>query len=122
MAGFEYTFFQVMETDADIGLLGEYLYDGREDAPTAPPTLFDDDVFVGARLTLNDTQDTALLLGLVVDVNNQSTMKFVELERRLGDGWTFELEARLFNDVDDNDALNNFRDDDFVTLRSTRHF
>ncbi len=122
VAGFEYTFFQVMETDADIGLLGEYLYDGREDAPTAPPTIFDDDVFVGTRLTLNDTQDTALLLGLVVDVNNQSTMKFVELERRLGDDWTFELEARLFNDVDDNDALNNFRDDDFVTLRSTRHF
>jgi hypothetical protein len=46
----------------------------------------------------------------------------VEAERRIGDSWTVELEARLFARVDEADVLSFFRSDDFVTLRISRNF
>ena len=58
VAGFEYTFYQIMESNADLGLLAEIHYDGRDEVG-APATAFDNDFFLGARLALNDTQDTS---------------------------------------------------------------
>jgi len=65
-------------------VLAEYQYDGR-DLATAPFTLNDDDFFVGARLTLNDEQDTALLAGTTIDRDVGSVLLFIEAERRLSD-------------------------------------
>ncbi|MEJ2130418.1 MAG: hypothetical protein P8Y95_02050, partial [Gammaproteobacteria bacterium] len=93
VAGFEYTRFGVLDTQSDLGLLLEYLYDGRGSAE--PETIFDNDVFVGSRLTLNDPEDTALLLGAVVDADGESVIAFVEAERRVAESWKLELEARL---------------------------
>ena len=64
VGGFEYTFYQVGESAADIGLLLEYQYDGRNELE--PITLNDNDLFVGTRLALNDTQDTSVLRGRCV--------------------------------------------------------
>ena len=121
VGGFEYTFFQIFESAADLGLLAEYLYDGRDEGK-APPTSADNDVFVGARLALNDVQDTTALLGAVVDVEDRSTALFVEAARRLGDSWKLELESRLFLGVSDSNPLNAFEDDDFVALRLSYFF
>ncbi len=121
VGGFEYTFFQVFETAADLGLLAEYLYDGR-DEDEAPISSFDNDFFVGSRLALNDVQNTTALVGAVVDVEDQSTALFVEAERRLGDSWKLELESRLFLGVSDSNPLNAFEDDDFVVLRLSYFF
>ncbi|NIP15474.1 MAG: hypothetical protein GWM88_12435, partial [Pseudomonadales bacterium] len=65
----------------DVGVLFEYLYDGRDE--TAPFTPFDDDLFFGSRLGFNDTHDTALLLGTIIDRNDGSTTGRLELERRI---------------------------------------
>ncbi len=121
VGGFEYTLFQVFETAADIGLLAEYLYDDR-DQDEAPPTVFDNDVFLGARLALNDVPDTTALVGAIVDVEDQSTALFVEAARRLGDSWKLELESRLFLGVSDANPLNALEDDDFVLLRLSYFF
>ncbi|MEE8265604.1 MAG: hypothetical protein V3R62_04590, partial [Acidiferrobacterales bacterium] len=121
VGGFEYTFFQVFESAADLGLLAEYLYDGRNE-DKAPPTSFNNDFVVGTRLALNDVQDTTALLGAVVDVEDRSTALFVEAERRLGDSWKLELESRLFLGVGDSNPLNAFEDDDFVVLRLSYFF
>jgi hypothetical protein len=120
VAGFEYTLYQILGSNADLGLLAEYLYDGRDAA--APATLGDDDVFVGARLAMNDPQDTALLAGATIDRESQATALFVEAERRLGDGWKIEVESRLFFNAPQSDILFGVRDDDFITLRLTRFF
>ncbi|WP_282606787.1 hypothetical protein [Pelagibius sp. Alg239-R121] len=122
VAGFEYTLFGILDSNADLGLLAEYLYDGR-DEDDAPPVLTDDDFFLGARATLNDEQDTTFLIGGIIDRDNQSTSVSIEAERRLGEFWKVELEGRLFVNVDDDDLiLNGVRDDDVITLRLTRYF
>jgi len=115
VAGFEYTRYQVFGSAADLGLLAEYLYDGRDE--TAPPTPFENGLFLGARLALNDTQDTALLAGAVVDLDNGTVAGRVEGERRLTANLKVELEARIFTNVDPGSFLWFFRRDSFVTVR-----
>lgn len=121
VAGLEYTLFQIAESDVDLGLLVEYLYDGRDEID-APATVLDDDLFLGTRLTLNDTQDTAVLFGGIIDLHDQSAGFRLEAERRLGDSWKLELEGQAFTNVDDDNLSAAFRNDDFVTLRLTRFF
>lgn len=130
VGGFEYTIYQVFGA-ADLGLLAEYQYDGRDEGfviesfgPTlaAPATTANNDVFVGARLALNDVQDTSLLAGAAVDADDQTTGMFIEAERRIGQNWTAEAEARLFFNVDEDNIADAFRNDDFITLRLTRYF
>ena len=121
VAGFEYTFFQIGGTDADLGVLGEYLYDSRE-GDEAPPTPFDNDVFLGARVALNDISDTTALAGTVIDVETQTTSFRVEGERRLGDSQKLELESQWFTNVDDKDPLAAVKRDSYVLLRLTQFF
>ncbi len=100
--------------------LVEYLYDARDD--TAPPILADDDLFVGSRLALNDTQDTQVLAGAIIDRNDGSTLALIEAERRIGSRYKIELETRWFFNVDSQNTLAFFEQDSFVTLRFSRFF
>ena len=120
VAGVEYTFYQI-GGNADLGLLAEYAYDGR-DASRAPAVASDDDVFVGLRLALNDEKDTTALLGAFVDRVTGETFVSVEAERRLNDYWKMELEGRLSPYVPKDGFAYGTRNDDFVTLRLTRYF
>ena len=123
VGGFEYTLYQIRESAADLGLLVEYLRDDRDRDPTvAPATVFQNDLFLGARLALNDIQNTSVLAGAIVDLDNQSSLVLIEAERRLGNRWSIDVEARLFLNADDDPLLNNFREDDFINLTLGRHF
>ncbi|MEM6415718.1 MAG: hypothetical protein AAF720_13800 [Pseudomonadota bacterium] len=131
VGGFEYTVYQVLGSNADLGLLTEYQFDGRDDgfiqesfgpALAAPVTIAENDVFMGARLAFNDTQNTALLVGGTIDVEDQSTAMFIEAERSLGEDWFVSLQGRLFLNIAPDNILFNFRDDDFLNFRLTRYF
>ena len=123
VGGFEHTFYQIRQSAADLGLLIEYLYDGRNDDPSlAPPALFQNDLFFGLRLALNDFQDTSVLMGAIVDLNDQSTLFQVEAQRRLGEHWSAEIQGRFFLNVGDDALLLSFREDNFVNLSLARHF
>jgi len=121
VGGFEYTEYQIFESQADLGLLLEFQYDGR-DSSDAPGTFGDNDVFAGARLALNDEQDTTSLAGMIVDVETGASFLSVEAERRIGDNWKIELEARFSLFIPDNDVAAGFRKDDLITLRLNRYF
>lgn len=122
VGGFEYTLYGILGTSIDLGLLGEFLYDGR-DEDEAPPTIADNDLFAGTRLALNDVQSTEALVGAIVDAKTGATALSLEAERRLGANWKVELEGRVFSHVPDDDfLLRGVRDDDYVSLRLTRFF
>lgn len=116
VGGAEYTLYQVGGSAIDVGLLAEYLHDGRHEL-RSPPTIFDDDIFLGTRLAFNDVQDSDLLAGVVIDRSLGSRAISVEAGRRVGTSWSVELEARFFTAVDDEDVMAILRSDDFVTLR-----
>ena len=122
VAGLEYTFFGVTESGADLGILVEYLYDGRAEDFSVPPTPLDNDIFVGGRFAFNDAQDTSILAGTITDLEDGSSSGLVEAERRFGANWTAEIEARFFFGVDEENILTAFEDDSVLTLRVTRYF
>jgi hypothetical protein len=121
VGGFEYTFYQLAESAADLGLLMEYNWDGRQEGK-APATPFKNDLFAGLRLALNDPQDTSALLGAVVDLENGSTLASFEAERRLGRSFVLEVQARSFIRIDGRDPVKSMEDDDFVTISLQYHF
>ena len=120
VAGFEYTVFQVRESAADVGLLLEYQYDGRN--RLEPFTVNDNDVFLGTRLALNDTQDTAVLAGVAWDIDTRETFLNIEAERRFGDDIAFELRVRVFSGAGPEDLLYSVVRDDYVQLQIAKFF
>ncbi len=119
VAGLEHTLYQIFGSSADLGLLAEYLYDGRDEA-RAPPIFQDNDIFAAARLALNDVQDTSVLAGAIVDAEDGSTFVTAEAERRIGNDWKIEFEARFFVGFSSSQFETALAEDDFVTLRLTR--
>jgi hypothetical protein len=115
VGGFEYTFYGVRESSADIGLLVEYLYDDR--SANAPPTAFDNDLFVGSRLALNDADDTSVLAGVVLDLDTREFFLNIEAERRINDHLSAEIRLRAFMNSDPGGSLYAFEQDDYIQLR-----
>ncbi len=119
IAGFEYTLYGILESDLDLGLLLEYSHDDR---PEGERGAFDRDVFVGGRFTFNDEQSTEILAGFIVDVDKHSRSFRVEGNRRFGDSWKGTLELQTFSNIDPEDVLAAFEQDDFVLLEMAYFF
>jgi hypothetical protein len=117
--GFEYTFVGVFETDADLGVLTEYLFDDRHDNATTP---FEDDLMLGMRLALNDVQSSELLAGAVFDLDSSARFYLVEASRRLGESWKLSLETYIYSNIPIDDLAYGFRNEDFVQLELAWYF
>ena len=103
----------------DLGLLGEYLYDNRGDAATTP---FQNDLFIGFRLTANDVDGSELLAGVIKDLDEESWMFNLEASRRIGSDWKTSAQIRLWSDIAEQDPLYSMRRDDYAELTLTRFF
>ena len=120
VAGVEYTFSNIDGNGLDIGILGEYLYDERDELAL---TALQNDIFFGSRIAFNDTQDTSFLVGGIVDLDQSSKIFSLEASRRFGSTWTAKIEARIFKDIGQNELiLSNFRDDSFLRIAISKYF
>ncbi len=120
VAGVEYTFSNIDGNGLDIGILGEYLYDERDELAL---NALQNDIFFGSRIAFNDTQDTSILIGGITDLESSSTIFSVEASRRFGSTWTAEVEARIFNDINESELiLSNFREDSFFRISISKYF
>ncbi|MEM7098390.1 MAG: hypothetical protein AAF541_09055 [Pseudomonadota bacterium] len=120
VAGFEYTWYQLTQQQADVGLVVEHLYDDRPDLGT-PQSVFDDDWFIGARLTLNNTADTNLLVGVYLDRERSERIFRMEFSHRITDGWSLDLQATTFRSRESGTPIYLVRHDDFISLTLTAH-
>ncbi len=117
--GFEYFFYGVFDSGADIGTIVEYLYDDRgRDAETP----YNNDITLGLRLALNDVDSTELLTGLVQDLDTSARAVVVEGSRRFGDSIRSTLEAGAFLDAPETDPLYGFRNDSYLKLEAAWYF
>lgn len=121
VAGFEYTFGDVRGSGIDIGVLGEYLYDEKD---TALNALFDDEVFAGMRVALNDVAGTSVLAGVLADAETGESRRYgLEVSGRLNDDWKLSGEVRAFSRWDEADVATGFLgDQDFATITLERFF
>jgi hypothetical protein len=119
--GFEYTFWGVAGGKTDIGLLLEYAWDERGDAITTT-SIFDNDLFLGMRLTPNDVAGTQVLAGLMQDLGRRETVLSLEASRRFGSHWRLTVEAWFFLSTPPGSILHDLRGDSFVRTELAYHF
>jgi hypothetical protein len=129
--GYEYTFVGVGDSQIDVGLITEYLYDSRGDTIdtaaaaagqpffTAP---FQNDLVLGTRITLNDVASSELLASVMIDLDGGGESYNVEASRRIGDAWKLSLEARGIQNIPVDNVFYSFRDDTRVRLELARYF
>ncbi len=119
VGGLEYTFFGVLGTRADLGVLAEYAFDDRGGAAG---TAFQNDLFTGLRLALNDPASSELLLGVLDDLSSGERFLNLEASRRLGDRWRLSVEGRVISDPRPGSVLHGLRRDDYLQLELARYF
>lgn len=117
--GLEYTLYGIKGTNADLGILLEYHYDDRGEFATTP---FENDLFIGTRIALNDVQSSDLLAGAIIDVDTGGSALVLESTRRIGDSWKLEVQLRAFVNADKNDPLYGFRNDDMLQIELFKYF
>jgi len=117
--GFEYTFFGVFDSQSDIGAIAEFSHDNR---PEDLRGVYDRDLFLGVRFALNDAQSTEVLTGFLIDVDKQSRNFRIEASSQIGQSWKATLELQTFANIDENDPLIAFKDDDYLLLDMAYYF
>ena len=121
VAGVEYTINSVFGSAADLGLLAEWNYDRllRENATN----VFDNDIFLGARLAFNDVQSTDLVASVLADADHSTRSMILEFNRRLSDRWSLHLEGVVILAVDRADLTHyQTRRDSFIELSVSYNF
>jgi len=117
--GFEYSFIGLLGSRVDLGVVVEYMRDQRG----AKANHFrQDDIGVGLRLALNDTQSSELLLGLLDDQDSGSQVVSLEASRRLGENYKMNIEGYVFSGAPEGDVLVGFENDDFLSVEVVRFF
>ncbi len=112
--GLEYTFSDVLGSGADLTFVLEHYWDQRP--IDSPFTLFDNDAFGGFRLALNNSDDTEIRAGALVDIASGTTFATALVRHRLLEHWTVVLEGRTYL-VTKPSIMSSFENDHFVQLR-----
>jgi hypothetical protein len=95
VAGFEYSFYSIADSDTDLGLIAEYQYDQRDlIQPLGLPVA--DKSVVGTRIALNDVQATDFLVVYVHEKQSDLGIFNLEFNRRIGDDWKLTANASYF--------------------------
>jgi hypothetical protein len=119
VAGAEYTLHGVADTAASLSLFAEYTYNGTDNTLA---TLYQNDVFAGARLALNDLQSTELELGILSDLEEDSLLWRLEASRRLGEDWKLKLSLQAFPRTASGEPAYWWRNDGYARLQLVRYF
>lgn len=117
--GCEYTFYQVFESKIDVGLLAEWIYDNRQSGILRNSS---NDLFLGTRVSFNDTHGTSVMAGGIVDPETGALAMGLQASRRLGQNWKLSVKSTVLVGVPPEDILTYFRKDDTVQAELTWYF
>ncbi len=117
--GSEYTFYSVWGSNSDLILFAEWIYDGRGRWAT---NAFENDLFLAARLGLNDPQSTEFVISVLGSLENSSRTLAGEFKRRLSDSWFLHVEASAFLNIDEDDFIYYVRRDSYIKINLAYSF
>lgn len=119
VSGFEYSFYDIKESGADLGIVTEWMYDERGDEST---DAFQNDVLIGLRLALNDEQSLEGLLGVISDLDEGGQLITLEGSRRFGSNLKASVQLTIFEGVENDNAFSGFDDEDNLQLELAYFF
>jgi hypothetical protein len=91
--GFGYTFYDARGSIVDFGIVTEYNYDGRENNTFI---VFQNDLFVGFQIDVDEPGQTQILIGFYVDVEDASFYILGDASRRFDEHWEIWLGTRAY--------------------------
>lgn len=113
VTGFEYSFYGIAQSDTDLGIVAEWLFDSRGlEADQA----FQSDLLLGLRIALNDEQSSEALISSIFDMDGGATILAAQASRRIGESFVISAEAAIWSDASDDPALAQFAQEDYVQL------
>ena len=118
VGGFEYSIYDIGGNGYDLGLISEYHFDDRGDNGN----ILENDLMIGARLAFNDVDSTEMLVGAVLDLDEDTRWISMEASKRFGDNWKGDLEVRLFADTPESSGLEFLNNDDFIQVEFSYFF
>ena len=119
VSGFEYTLYQIFNSDSDFSILLEYQHDSR--SKDEPQVLSDQDIFFGYRITLNDMSDSSFLGGTTYDTSKYSSTTFLKYETRIYENYNFQISLTEFSGSQPSDPSYIFDSDDFIQIKLTSY-
>ncbi|MCH9812514.1 MAG: hypothetical protein K0U47_01060 [Epsilonproteobacteria bacterium] len=102
--GFEHTLYGIYN-EVDIGLLAEYYHYDSDSDMQKLLQIFGSDLFIGARFTFNDKDDTSILAGIAIDDKYDEALFKIEFEKRLFDNYKIKADFLQTSPSDDATAL-----------------
>jgi len=117
--GVEYTFYAIMGSEIDMGVIVEYLYDSRNGKATTP---FENDLMTGFRFAWNNVQSTELLAGVISDMDTSAKALSFEASTRVGSSWKLSGRLRGFSGLGADDLYYPLRHDDYLQVELARYF
>ena len=121
-AGVEKEWPRLGDSNVSLSLFSELYYDGRDESTGIALTPFQQDLFLGARLALNDINSTEFQVRLTTDLEYHSTLLDLRAARRLNRVWSMEASLNAFVNAKSDPALRQFRQDHLLRLQLTRGF
>lgn len=83
---------------------------------------FENDIFIGARFSLNDINSSQFLAGAIIDADDQSTSASFEGSTRIGDSIRISLNVYAFTHISEKSAFYSLRKDDQVEIKAAWYF
>jgi len=107
VTGFEYSFYGIAESDVDLGVVAEWLYDDRKNSNVPSSNPFQNDLLIGLRFALNDEQSSDALLGVITDLDGEGEILSLEASRRIGSKVKVSLDLRYWINQPENSQFAN---------------
>lgn len=118
VTGFEYTLPLYLEGKT-LSIVSEYMYDSRDRNKEG---IFQNDIMLGLRYSLNDIHGSELFTGAVIDLDYDTQNYFLEFSRRIFEVFKVEVTANIIESNDQDDFYYFLRDDDSITVKLFYYF
>jgi hypothetical protein len=113
---------RILDTRFSLTLYAEGYYDARDETQNLPVAPFQRDIFLGARLAMNDVESTEYQLRVTHDLEYASTLLDIRASRRLDADWSMQASLYAFFNIDEDPALTNFSEDNRIQFNLIRNF
>ena len=119
ITGIEYVVTRVFDKVWDLNIFTEYSNDDRGSNST---DIFQNDLFIGTRINLNDVEGTEITQTLTLDLNGDGNTGIFEISTRIKDSVRITANYTSYWSVNDKDTLYSFRRDNYLGIRITNYF
>ena len=119
ITGLEYIKTRLFQKMWDLNLFLEYSNDDRGSSST---DIFQNDLFLGSRISLNDVDGTEITQTLSLDMDGNGNIGSIEISSRLRETLRITADYRFYWSLKKADTLYSFRKDNYIGIRLTNYF